>query len=188
MDADFSIELGREDPKLDFPWNDPSGKLAYVDLKRHPELLTQIEEANSFAELAELLQTLNSATIIVETAKCDAWATTDLSPEEEVCGASHKFASYVDVVFVDIARRASSPAHEQFAKKLVELLRRAQESPSAAEVCVRRCYFEQDGRVQEGFYLTLYVSGYGSDAASARKNWGIGLGLVGSAIAQLSAV
>ncbi len=28
MDADFSIELGREDPVLDFPWSDPSGKLA----------------------------------------------------------------------------------------------------------------------------------------------------------------
>ena len=34
MDADFSIELGREDPVLDFPWKDPAGKLAYVDLKR----------------------------------------------------------------------------------------------------------------------------------------------------------
>jgi hypothetical protein len=27
MDADFSIELGREDPVLDFPWKDPAGTL-----------------------------------------------------------------------------------------------------------------------------------------------------------------
>src|ERR1700726_4646149 len=107
MDADFSVELGREDLVLDFPWSDPSGKLAYVDLKRHPELLPQIEEANSIPELADLLRTLNSATIIVQTAKCDAWATSELSPEEEIYGSSQKFASYVDVVFSETARRAS---------------------------------------------------------------------------------
>ena len=50
MDADFSIELGREDPVLDFPWKDPSGELAYVDLKRRPELMASIEEAERFLE------------------------------------------------------------------------------------------------------------------------------------------
>ena len=39
MDPDFSIELGREDAVLDFPWTDPAGKVAYVDLKRRPELM-----------------------------------------------------------------------------------------------------------------------------------------------------
>ena len=79
MDADFSIELGREDPVLDFPWKDPAGKLAYVDLKRHPELLASIEEAEQFPELGEFLRTLNSPRSMVETAKCDAWATTELT-------------------------------------------------------------------------------------------------------------
>jgi len=60
MDADFSIELSQEDPVLDFPWKDPAGKLAYVDLKRHPELLPKIEEAVKFPELGEFLRTLNS--------------------------------------------------------------------------------------------------------------------------------
>src|SRR4029077_1643437 len=139
MDADFSIELGREDPVLDFPWKDSSGKLAYVDLKRHPELIARIEEAERFPELKEFLRVMNSAPSMVETAKCDAWATTELSPEEEVYDASHKFVSYVDVVFSNIDVRQSSlresplresslreslPAHEQFARKLVELLRR----------------------------------------------------------------
>ena len=73
MDADFSIELGREDPVLDFPWKDPAGKLAYVDLKRHPELMARIEEAEQFPELGEFLRALNSPRSMVETAKCDAW-------------------------------------------------------------------------------------------------------------------
>jgi hypothetical protein len=197
MDADFSIELGREDPVLDLPWKDPAGKLAYVDLKRHPELIARIEEAEKFPELEEFLRVMNSARSLVETAKCDAWATTELSPEEEVYDAPHKFASYVDVVFSNIDVRPSSlsqsslreslPAHEQFARTLVELLRRVPETPSAAEVCVRRGYFGEDDGVREGFYCTLYVSGYGNDSASARRNWAVGLKLMGNAIVQLSA-
>ena len=187
MDADFSIELGREDPVLDFPWTDPAGKLAYVDLKRRPELMASIEEAEKFPELGEFLRVMNSAGSMVETAKCDAWATTELSAEEDVYDASHKFVSYVDVVFSEIDKRQSFALHEQFARKLVELLRRAPETPSAAEVCVRRCFFAAQDGVREGYYSTLYVSGYGSDEASARQNWEVGLNLMGNAVVQLSA-
>jgi hypothetical protein len=187
MDADFSIELGREDPVLDFPWKDPAGKLVYFDLKRCPELMASIEETEKFPELGEFLRVMNSARSMMETAKCDAWATTELSAEEDVYDASHKFASYVDVVFSEIDVRLSFSRHEQFAGKLVELLRRTPETPSAAEVCVRRCYFGEDSGVRKGFYCTLYVSGYGNDDASARQNWGVGLKLMGNAVVQLSA-
>jgi len=188
MDADFSVELGRKDPVLDFPWNDPAGEVAYVDLKRSPELLATIAEAEEFPELGEFLRTVNSARSALETAKCDAWETTELNAEEEIYNASHKFASYVDVVFTDNDARLSLPAHEQFARKLVKLLQRAPETPSAAEVCVRRCYFaaEEEG-VREGCYCTLYVNGYGTDKTNARQNWGVGLKLMGNAIVQLSA-
>ena len=187
MDADFSIELGREDPVLDFPWTDLAGKLAYVDLKRCPELMASIKEAETFPELGEFLRVMNSARSMVETAKCDAWATTELSAEEDVYDASHKFASYVDVVFSKIDVRQSFVLHEQFARKLVELLRRVPDTPSAAEVCVRRCYFGEDSGVRDGFYCTLNVSGYGNNDANARQNWGVGLKLIRNAILQLSA-
>jgi hypothetical protein len=187
MDADFSIELGREDPVLDFPWKDPAGKLVYIDLKRYPELMASIEETENFPELGEFLRVMNSPRSMVETAKCDAWATTELGAEEDVYDASHKFASYVDVVFSGIDVRLSFSLHEQFAGKLVELLRRAPDTPSLVDVCVRRCYFGEDSGVREGFYCTLYASGYGSDEASARQNWGVGLKLMGNAIVQLSA-
>jgi hypothetical protein len=192
MDADYSIELGSDDPLLDFPWKDPAGKLAYIDLKRHPELIAALEEAINFPELEEFLRWVNSTRSMLETAKCDAWATTELNAEEEIYDASHKFASYVDVVFSNVnaslsSFRQSLPAHEQFARRLVELLRRVPEIPSAAEVCVRRCYFAEEGGVREGFYCTLYVSGYGNDEARARQQWGVALKLMGNAIVQLSA-
>lgn len=187
MDADFSVELGLEDPVLDFPWTDASGKLAYFDLKRHPELLTQVKEVEEQPDLAEFLRCINSARSVVESAKCDAWATTELTPEEEIFAASHRFASYVDLVFSCPDHRQSFPRHESFAKRLVTLLRRAPEVSSSVEVCVRRCFFGEDAETGAGFYFTVYVNGYGNDEAGARQNWAIGLKLAGNVIVQLSA-
>ncbi|MFZ3263349.1 MAG: hypothetical protein WA172_05075 [Terriglobales bacterium] len=183
MDADFTVELGRDDPALDFPWTDPAGRLAYFDLKRQPELIAQIEEASTFPELGEFLRTVNSARSSLESAKCDAWMTTELSAEEDIYGASHKFASYVDLVFSDVDRRRSFPLHENFARRLAELLRRAPDILSSVEVCVRRCFFGDAG---EGFYFTVYTSGYGNDEAGARRNWGVALKLAGSVMGQWS--
>ncbi len=187
MDADFSIELGHDDPVLDFPWTDPAGKLAYLDLKRHPELIAKIEEAQRFPELGEFLCVVNSPRTAIETAKCDTWATTDLSVEEEIYESSCKFASYVDVVFCGAARRLSLGAHEDFAGKLVKLLTRAPEVSATLEACIRRCYFEHDGSTQDGFYCTIYLSGFGSDENDARQKWGVGLKLAQNALIQLSA-
>jgi hypothetical protein len=186
MDADFSIELGRDDPALDFPWSDLGGKFYYFDLKRHPELLSRISEATPFPELAEFLRTVNLPRTMVESAKCDVWTTNEISAEEEIFGASSKCASYVDLVFSDLEQRRSFPLHELFARRLVELLRRTPETPSGMELCVRRCYFRDEAGLSDGFYWTLYVSGYGDDAPRARQNWGIALKLVANAVLQLS--
>jgi hypothetical protein len=187
MDADFSVELGGEDPVLDFPWTDASGRLTYFDLKRHPELLAQVKEAKEHPELVEFLRSVNSARSVVESAKCDVWTTTELTPEEKIFGALHKFASYVDLVLSRPDRRQSFPEHERFAKQLAALLRGAPEMSSSAEVCVRRCFFGQGSETRAGFYFTVYVNGYGNDETAARQNWAIGIKLVGSAIVQFSA-
>ena len=187
MDADFSIELGADDPVLDFPWADPSGKLAYVDAKRHPELIARIEETHKFPELAKFLQAINSSHSAVESAKCDAWSTTELSPEEDAYNASRKVASYIDLVFSERVRQTSFEAHKEFAQKWAALLQRAPEIAASAEICLRRCYFVEPRDTTEGFYFTLYVSGYADDEPAAQKNWAIGLNLAGNAILQLSA-
>jgi hypothetical protein len=186
MDADFSVELGRDDPVLDFPWSDPAGKLAYFDLKRQPELIAKVAEAQKSPELGGFLRAVNSARSPVESAKCDVWTTTELAAEEDIYNASHKFASYVDLVFSDIELRSAFPTHEAFAKRLTELLRRAPEMRASAEICIRRCFFDHDGEAREGFYFTLYMNGYGSDEVEAFRSLEITLRLVRNAIAQLS--
>lgn len=187
MDADFSIELGPDDPALDLPWTDPEGRVAYFDLKKAPALIARVEEAQSFPELAEFLRAVNSAQSAFESAKCDTWATTELNAEEQIFAAPHKFGSYVDLVLSNVESRVSFPVHERFARSFTELLRRAPEISAAVEVCVRRCFFLEAEETRSGFYCTLYGSGYGANEASARSNCGIALRLAGNAVLQLSA-
>ncbi|MGA9354189.1 MAG: hypothetical protein WBV46_10905 [Terriglobales bacterium] len=187
MDADFSIELTADDPVLDLPWTDASGQVTYYDLKRHPELISKVNEAAKFPELAAFLRSVNSPRSAFESAKCDAWTTSELSAEEEIFDAALKFSSYVDLVSSNSERRRLFDFHEGFARKLTDLLKRAPEMPASAEVCVRRCFFAESQPALEGFYFTIYVNGYGADEPAARMNWAIGLQLAGNAILQLSA-
>ncbi len=186
VQADWAVELGAGDETLEMPWAAADGGPRYYDLKRRPELLLQIEEASRVQELGESLAAINSPANILETAKCDAWATTEIDFEEEIFGATVKFGSYIDLLFTEERARFSFPEHERLAKQLTELLRRVPEIPAAAEFLVRRCYYHTEGKIAKGFYITFYLFGYGDDELQARQCWAIALKLVENAIKQLS--
>jgi hypothetical protein len=192
VQADFAVELGVDDETLEIPWAAEKGSPRYYDLKRHPDLLSNLEEAVRAPELGEFLSKMNSPQSSLETAKCDTWGSTEISPEEEIFEAIHKFGSYVDLFFSDVPRRYSFPEHEHLARRRVLLLQRAPEIAAAAEFLIRRCYFlEQEEipgqeEIRDGFYITFYLFGYGKDEVRSRQNWVIALKLIGNAIRQLS--
>lgn len=186
MQADFAIELGREDETLEFPWAAPDGGARYHDLKRHPESLSLVEEARRWVELKDFLSAVNAAGGSLETAKCDAWGTTDIHPEEEIFGATWKFGSYVDLVFSERSARFSVEDHETLLKQLTALLKRAPEINASAEFLLRRCFYHEEDTVREGLYVTFYLFGFGNDEGHAQQQWGIALKLVSNAIGQLS--
>jgi hypothetical protein len=192
VQADFAVELGAEDETLEIPWAAEGGGPRYYDLKRHPELLSNLEEAVRAPELGEFLSKVNSLQSPLETAKCDVWSSTEINPEEEIFEATHKFGSYVDLFFSDEPKRFSFPEHEHLAKRLIQLLQRAPEMPAAAEFLIRRCYFHEPEEVpgqeeiRDGFYITFYLFGFGNDELRSRQNWAIGLKLIGNAIRQMS--
>jgi hypothetical protein len=197
MDADFSVELGPagEDAVLDFPWAAPGADAArYYDLKRQPELLLNIEEAMRYPEMGAFLADINSASSMLQTAKCDVWFSEEITEAEMIYGAACKQCSYVDLVFAEMAaeHRFSFFRHEELAGEIVNLLKRAPQISAAAEFIVRRCYYQAHppaGKAEprEGFYLTFYLFGYGDEQDEARQRWQIGLKLVGNALLQLSA-
>jgi len=198
MQADYSVELGREDPALELPWGSENGTTRYYDLKRHPELVSQIPETANAPELAAFLTRINAAGFPLQTAKCDTWFSRELSPEEEVFGASGKFVSYIDLVFAAdavksteawaIARRLSLEDHEALAKNLCALLKRAPEMPASVDLVIRRCYYHHETNPEQsddGFCITTYVSGFGEDEGEARRHWSIALTLVQHALVQV---
>jgi hypothetical protein len=182
VQADFGVELGPDDETLDLPWADEASGLRYYDLKRHPDLLFNIEEAQREPALREFLAAMNSTSSNFETAKCDAWPSTEIYPEEEIFGATHKFGSYVDLLFTRDDERLNFSKYEELAKQLTVLLKKVPEIPASAEFLIRRCYYR--GTKETGFFITLYLFGYGADEGQAHQQWVIGMKLVENAIRQ----
>ena len=182
MQADFAVELGADDETLEMPWAAEAGGPRYYDLKRHPELLLNVVEAQSAPEMRQFLSAMNAPAGTLETAKCDLWSSTEISPEEEIFEATHKFGSYVDLLFTDTASRFSFAEHEQLAKMLIGLLKQVPEIPAAVEFLIRRCYYHDEEGIRDGFYITFYLFGYGDDEVQARQQWAIGLKLVENAM------
>lgn len=189
MQADFSVELGREDPALELPWQSEDGASRYYDLKDHPDLVLQIPEAARSPELSAFLTRINAPEFPLQSAKCDTWYSEEITSEEEIFGEAGKFVSYVDLVFMGEARRLSLENHEALARSLCALLKRAPEMASAVELVIRRCYYHPDNNPSEsidGFCITAYVSGFGEDEAEARRRWSIALTLLQHALVQVA--
>jgi hypothetical protein len=199
MQTDYAVELGPDDETLEMPWAAPDGSICYYDLKREPQVLGAIEEAARFGELRDFLFAVNAPVSILESAKCDAWSTNEIHLEEEIFGEPWKFGCYVDLLFSNSEARFSFEDHENLLKTVTKLLQRAPEIPASAEFLLRRCHYHQDafveGRgspparragVQDGFYVTFYLFGYGKDEAEARAQWAKALTFVTNALAQVS--
>jgi hypothetical protein len=148
MHADFSVELGRDDAALELPWSSADPAVRFCDLKKHPELLRQVPEAVAYPELGAFLARINAAGFPLATAKCDAWQSREVAPEEEIYG-DRKFVSYVDLVFEDETTRYSFEKHEAFAKNLCRLLSQTPEIPAVVEVVIRRCYYQGEVALRE---------------------------------------
>jgi hypothetical protein len=206
MQADFSVDLGRDAPALEIPWHSNDPQVRYYDLKSHPELVQQIPEAQAYPELASFLGRINAAGFPLATAKCDVWSSSEVMPEEEIFG-DRKFVSYIDVVFVDQEDRCSFEKHEVFVRELCRLLSHAPEIAATVELVIRHCYYHQEEFVSEkttepngpqssaslaatasvkGFCITAYMTGFGDYEHDPVRRWAIGLHLLQNAIVQLN--
>jgi hypothetical protein len=186
MQVDYSIELGPEDPALELPWTSEDGVARYYNLKQHPDLVLNIEEARNHRELSEFLSRINAASSPLQTAKCDVWFSQELSPEEEIFGAACKFVCYVDLLFMANELQTSFEKHEALARDLYYLLQRVPEMAAATEFAVRRCYYRPEGSEDsmDGFHITAYVTGYGDSQEEAMQRWAIALKLLQHALVQ----
>lgn len=209
MQSDFEVELGRDDPVLEIPWRSEDGAIYFVDLKSAPHRICEISEVIASPELKSILLRLNGPSTPFFTAKCDAWLSTEFSAEEDIFNAECKYVSYIDLIFTCYKTRSSFVRHEQYAEQVCVRLKEAPEYLASAELIIRRCYFDRQPRshpqnqdlpeslmcsplpephststsvTQQGFYLTLYVTGYGATSLQARSQWASALHSVEEAL------
>jgi hypothetical protein len=186
VQAAFYVELDDGDDRLEIPWAHPENPAnCFCDLKAAPALLDRISETHDNPPLRRFLAALNAPDTLFATAKCDTWPTDEFSPEERAAfpQAQTKYAGYVDLVFSREEFNFHREHYEQLARRLLPLLTPAP-AAARAELCLRRCYFR--ARQQWGFYLTLFLNGYGRETAEAKKEWASGLEALQSALLRLS--
>jgi hypothetical protein len=166
MEADWSVEIGPELPEIHVPWE------GFVDLRQTPAELQAIAEAARFPALARALMKLNSHKSSVFTAKSDVWSMTDAEidpyefaalPENAHCGA----ASYIDLLARDAASLASFEFHESRARQIAQELHGLDLSNGRVDLVIRAAVV--DGR--EGYGITLYAAGCGTDVPGALTSW-----------------
>lgn len=201
MDADYSIEIGPTADALEIPWKDPDGRVLYVDLRGDPGSLERnverMPEAQQFPALRNFLIEMNSRCSPWQTAKCDVWAEA-AEPEENVFGAQFSHGCYIDVVLAGEAAwlRDSLETHQRLARTAALQLDE-DELEATAEIVVRRCYFHHSsgGRASggtfwdtsdDGYCLTLFLTGYGASPEEAAECWARTLELASRCLLELT--
>jgi len=191
MRVEWSVDIGPESACLEIPWQSEDGKYCFYDLRSQPELLLNITETHENPELGEFLAAINAPHSFLMSAKCDTWSNdsfSELNADEIEFRKPCKFASYVDVLFVDSTARLDFTKHEQLAIDLGKLLDQVPDFSAMVEIVIRRCYFHIDDNTDDsddGFAATLFLSGYGMEIPSARKSWVITMKLVENALRQM---
>jgi hypothetical protein len=166
MEADWSAEIGAGLPEIHAPWE------GFVDLRRDPAALQAISEAASFPALARALAIMNGEDSAVFTTKSDVWNTAadEIDRYEFDALASDArvgLTSYIDVLERSTEHLISYDFHERRAKQLTAALRTAPMRNGRVDLVIRAAIV--DGR--DGFGITLYAAGCGSDTAAALANW-----------------
>ncbi len=183
------VEIGQEtepgDPVLEIPWADPDNPgNYYIDVKRRPEAVMELVECRRFPALGQFLLRVNSAAMPFRTAKCDAWATTELDLEEKIAFPQPcKVAGYVDLL-VD---RADLNSHVEPYQKLGALLaQRLKDLKGRAqiEMFIRRCLLTLEDR--SAYYATIFVHAYGATPQEAETEWTGVIGALGESLDSIS--
>lgn len=165
MEADWSVEIGADEPYIDASWD------GRIDLRASASMIHTLQEARH-AALRNALLNLNSLQSGLFTTKCDIWtlAKNEIDPDEfgaERETAKIGFASYIDILERSSARFESFVYHEALIRNLTAHLRQIELTNGRVDIVLRAA---ADGG-RQGFGLTVYSAGCGADHAEAYAAW-----------------
>jgi len=146
----------------------------FVDLRRQPERIKEIQETAAFPPLAALLEALNGAHSPLWTAKCDLWepeAKELAGPKPESpadgpeAGMHTALACYVDLLPLAGEVFAQTKQAEGFCREWVARLAPVPLADCRVDMVIRQALVGE----AEGLGVTAYLSATGSDPAAARE-------------------
>jgi hypothetical protein len=190
MEADWSVALAASDPVITVPWaafGDDEPECRFVDLRRYPHLVGEIEEAQGRPALRSALLLLNGVASQLWTTKCDAWTSSpeqgddpldpyemDAEPGETAFGAG----SYIDLLARDFDTLQDFDTQERWLRAVTERLRAIPANAARVELVMRRAQVD----AVPGFGVTWFVEGCGATAHRADEGWVHALNLALGAI------
>ena len=182
MRVDITQETDPDDSTLEIPWSDPADPgRRYIDLTENPSAADNLEECRHYPALGGLLRQANAAHSPFGTAKCDVWATEELTEEERDFSLPHKVASYVDLFIHDPELSASMETTLRLAQNIAAYLKSVRLS-AEVEICARRCLFHREERW--GYYLTVFTHAYGATPQTAEQGWNLAMEALAEALGE----
>lgn len=184
MRIELSQELDFDDPRLEVPWTNPANpEHGYVNLKEFPEEVGRLEECLKYPGLGRLLREINAPGSALQSAKCDAWTTHELSADERLdFNLPNKMGSYVDVVFDPPEINLELSHHLGLGERVAQILRSLRVQ-AQGEIVIRRCRLE--GKL--GYASTIFIHAYGSTVQEAGEEWRRAMEGLGAALSDATA-
>jgi hypothetical protein len=184
MRVEITEETDPCDSTLEIPWSDPADPgRHYIDLKGNPSAADNLEECKRYPALGRLLRQANAMHSPFGTAKCDVWATEELTEEERAFHLPHKVGSYVDLLFMRAELNASLETNLRLAQSITVHLRSVRLSADL-EICARRCLFLREERW--GYYLTVFTHAYGATPQTAEQEWTLATEALAKALGEVA--
>lgn len=163
MEADWSLEVGRDLPVIEIPWE------GFIDLRLKPADVIGISETTENAALRDALLALNAEATPLMTSKCDTWpmAADEIDPYEYEAGvdtAHAGVACYIDLVLRSENFLSSFPAHERWVRDSVSELHERRLPQARIDYVIRPAFVHG----KNGFGITLYVSACAETSSAAQ--------------------
>lgn len=175
------FSIAADDQLLKIPYRASQGSgspnIGYVDLKRQPERIAEIQELIGYRELEELVRVLNKQESSLRTLRVDTAKDVFRRP-----GFSKSIFSHLTVSFENLGgeddKRFYMEAHRSFSS-YVSLL------PVSDGIVINFVAVPLQVQTFRGWCLDLWLYGFGTSEEGAKRNWLSGLTFLGGFLMQV---